>query len=448
MFNKDFIFGAATASFQVEGYTKADGRIPTIWDTQCSIEGNIDDATNGDIACQSYKMYKTDVKLLKKLGVKAYRFSICWARIFPNGKLNPKGVKYYRNLASELIKNGITPYVTLYHWDLPQYLQDKGGFLNPEFSNWFEEYTLAVTQALGDLVKDYITINEPQCITFLGHRTKEHAPGLSLTDKELLIIIHNILLAHGKAVRVIRKNVCNSTVGFSPNSRGVCPIDSNNKELYNKCYNEFFKITNKYDFAYGVSIFSDPVFLGDYPKEYYELFKDIHPVITKEDLEIISTPVDYCYQNIYSGDYYELDSNENLIMRKKEQGFPESNIFWGQVVPESLYYIPKMLYERYKKPIIISENGMCCHDAISLDGKVHDPNRADFILRYLSKLDEVSKEIPVKGYFYWSLLDNFEWAMGYTKRFGIVFTEYSTGRRIPKDSYYTYKKIIKEAGNV
>lgn len=445
MFNKDFIFGAATASFQIEGYTQVDGSVPSIWDTHCSIKGNIEDASNGDLACQSYKMYKEDVKLLKRLGVKAYRFSISWGRIFPNGKLNPLGVKYYRDLASRLIENGITPYVTLYHWDLPQYLEDKGGFLNPDFSDWFMEYTDAVTKVLGDLVKNYITINEPQCITYLGHRTKEHAPGVSLSDKELLLIIHNILLAHGKAVRVIRKNVKDSTIGFSPNSRAVCPIDSNDKELYNRCYNEFFKITKDYDFSYGVSIFSDPVFLGDYPKEYYELFKDILPKITKEDLEIISTPIDYCYQNIYSGDFYELNSNNELIKKNKEIGCPESNIFWGQVVPESLYYIPKMLYERYHKPVIISENGMCCHDAISLDGHVHDPNRSDFIARYLIMLEKASKEVPIKGYFYWSFLDNFEWAMGYTKRFGLVFVDYKNGKRIPKDSFNTYKRIIKEA---
>lgn len=445
MFNKDFIWGAATASFQIEGATNIDGRIPSIWDTHCQKEGNIADKSNGDNACLSYYKYKEDVKLLKKLHVKAYRFSIAWPRIFPNGKINPKGVKYYRNLAKELIKNGITPYVTLYHWDMPQYIEDKGGILNNEFPLWFEEYVDAVTKELGDLIKDYITINEPQCIVHLGYRTKEHAPGKSVSEKELLQGIHNVLLAHGRAVRIIRKNVTNSTVGFSPCSRAVIPVKPENSDLVEKCYNEFFKINREYDFAYGVSIYSDPVFLGDYPKKYYELFKDILPKITKEDLQIISTPIDYCYQNNYSGDYFDLDENGNLYMLDKKLGCPESNIFWGQVVPESLEFIPKFLYQRYKHPIIISENGMCCHDAVSLDGKVHDPNRADFIRRYLMNLEKASKDVPIMGYFYWSLMDNFEWALGYSKRFGIIYVDYENGNRIPKDSYYAYKKIIDDS---
>lgn len=445
MFNKDFIWGAATASFQIEGATNVDGRIPSIWDTHCQVPGNIADKSNGDEACQSYYKYKEDVKLLKKMHAKAYRFSIAWPRIFPNGKLNPKGVKYYRNLAKELIKNGIRPYVTIYHWDMPQYIEDKGGFLNKDFPLWFEEYVDAVTKSLGDLVKDYITINEPQCIIHLGYRTREHAPGKDVSERELLQGIHNLLLAHGRAVRVIRRNVEGSTVGFSPCSRAFVPVKPDNAELVEKCYEAFFKIDREYNFAYGVSIYSDPVFLGDYPKEYYEIFKDILPEITKEDLELISTPIDYCYQNNYSGDYYDLDENGNLIQLDKKLGCPESNIFWGQVVPESLNYIPKFLYRRYKKPIIISENGMCCHDAISLDGKVHDPNRVDFIRRYLLELEKASKDVPILGYFYWSLFDNFEWALGYSKRFGIVYVDYQTGQRIPKDSYYAYKKIIDES---
>lgn len=445
MFNKDFIWGVATASFQIEGATNVDGRIPSIWDVHCQKDGNIADKSNGDYACMSYYKYKEDIKLLKKLHVKAYRFSIAWPRIFPNGKINKKGLKYYRNLASELLKNGITPYVTLYHWDMPQYLEDKGGFLNKDFPLWFEEYVDAVTKNLGDLVKNYITINEPQCIIHLGYRTGEHAPGKHMSDKEILQGIHNLLLAHGRAVRVIRKNVDNSTVGFAPCSRAVVPVNPDNSDLMDKCYNEYYKINREYDFAYGISIYSDPVFLGDYPKDYYEIFKDILPEITKEDLEIISTPIDYCYQNNYSGDYYDLDESGNLIQLDKKLGCPESNIFWGQVVPESLNYIPKFLYQRYKHPIIISENGMCCHDSVSLDGKVHDPNRIDFVRRYLCELEKAAKEVPVKGYFYWSFMDNFEWALGYSKRFGMVYVDYETYQRIPKDSYFAYKKIIDES---
>lgn len=447
MFNKDFIFGVATASFQIEGASNIDGKMPSIWDTHCKKDGNIYDNSNGDIACDSYHRYLEDVEIISNLHAKTYRFSISWPRVYNDGVINKAGINYYRNLAKSLIEKGIKPCVTLYHWDMPQAIQDKGGLLNPDFPKWFSEYVDAVTKELGDLVSEYITINEPQCIVFLGHRTKEHAPGLSLTDKELLQAIHNVLLAHGYAVRAIRKNVPNSTVGFSPCSRGVIPIDNQNEKLYNLCYNKFFEFNRNYDFSYGISIWSDPVFLGDYPKEYYEIFKDILPDIKEGDFEIISTPIDYCYQNIYSGDYFDLDENGNLIMLPKVQGYAEGNIFWCQVVPEALYYIPKFLYQRYKKPIIISENGIPCHDAISLDGEVHDPNRTDFIKRYLIELEKASKEVDIRGYYYWSLLDNFEWAWGYTKRFGLVFVDYKTGRRIPKDSYYEYRKIIDGSRN-
>ncbi|MCR5231775.1 MAG: family 1 glycosylhydrolase [Acholeplasmatales bacterium] len=444
MFNKDFIFGCATASYQIEGSIDKDSKVLSIWDNFTKIKGNIIDGSDGSIVCDSYIKYKDDVRLLKNLGVKAYRFSIAWTRVIDeNNNPNQKGLDYYINLCKELLKNNITPYVTLYHWDLPQWIMDKGGVLNDEISDFFAYYTDVVTKALDGLVKDYITINEPQCIMHLGFRVGAHAPGLKYTDKEMLQAIHNLLLCHGKAVRIIRKNVKNSTIGFAPCSRPMVPV-SEDKELYDKCYNKYFELVNDYEFPNRVSIYSDPIFLGDYPKEYYLVFKDILPKITKEDLKLISQPLDYIYQNIYTGNYYSLKDNE-LVKEDFYFGYPEGNIDWLQVVPKSIYYGVKYLNQRYKLPVIISENGFCSNDFISLDGKCHDMQRIDYIKRYLIELEKAFKELPIKGYFYWSLFDNFEWNSGLSKRFGLVYVDYRNGNRIEKDSYYAYKEIIEEA---
>ncbi|MBR6289498.1 MAG: family 1 glycosylhydrolase, partial [Acholeplasmatales bacterium] len=358
MFDSDFVFGVSTASYQIEGSIDKDGKCKSIWDTFASKKGNIADKSDGKTVCDSYVNYKDDVRILKQLGVKSYRFSIAWTRVInEHNEVNQKGLNYYINLCKELVKNNIKPLVTLYHWDMPQWLEDIGGFLNDDISDYFAHYTDVVTKALDGLVDNYITINEPQCIMQLGHRVCVHAPGVKYNDMEMLHAIHNLLKCHGKAVKVIRNNVKNSKIGIAPCSRPMVPSDRNNELLEKKCYEKYFELKRDYEYPNTVSIYSDPVFLGDYPKEYYEIFKDILPKITKEDLELISQPVDYIYQNFYSGNYCSLDKNNNLIINDFYFGYPEGNIDWLQVVPETLYYGPKYLYERYKKPIIISENG-------------------------------------------------------------------------------------------
>ena len=443
MFDSDFVFGVSTASYQIEGSIDKDGKCKSIWDTFTANRDNIADKSDGSIACDSYVKYKDDVKILKQLGVKSYRFSIAWTRVITEkNKPNQKGLNYYIKLCKELIKNNIKPLVTLYHWDMPQWLEDTGGFLNDEISDYFAYYTDVVTKALVGLVDNYITINEPQCIMQLGHRLCVHAPGVKYNDKEMLKAIHNLLKCHGKAVKVIRNNVPNSKVGIAPCSRPMCPSDRENTILEKKCYEKYFELKRDFEFPNTLSIYTDPIFLGDYPKSYYEEFKDILPKITKEDLELINQSLDYIYQNFYSGNYYSLDKNGNLVKDDFYFGYPEGNIDWLQVVPETLYYGPKFLYERYKKPIIISENGFCNNDIVSLDGHVHDPERTDYIRRYLQELEKVSKVVPIKGYYYWSLFDNFEWSCGLKKRFGLVYIDYRDGRRIKKDSFKEYKKIF------
>ena len=444
MFKDDFIFGTATASFQIEGASCEDGKVISIWDKFCEDKSHILDGSNGDNACMSYYKYEEDINIIKELGVKSYRFSISWPRIVNEDfSINEKGLKYYKNLCLKLTLNNINPVVTLYHWDMPLFIDKLGGFLNDNIVDWFYNYVDVVSNYLKDVVTDFITINEPQCIMYMGHRSCMHAPGSYYNDKDMLHAIHNLLKCHGMAVRAIRKNVKNAKIGFAPCSTAVVPINDN-KNLYNKCYDKFFELGDNEFYSNLVSIYSDPVFLGDYPKEYYLRFKDILPNITKSDLELISTPIDYCYQNVYTGDYYDLDENGNLVKLPEKFGLPMADIDWLRIVPEALYYIPKFLYERYHHPIIISENGICCHDVISLDGGVHDPNRIDYIKRYLLNLERASKEVDIRGYFYWSLLDNFEWAYGYRKRFGLVYVDYENYNRILKDSFYEFKRIIKE----
>lgn len=444
MFDKDFIFGTATASFQIEGAYDADGKVKSIWDKFCEDKTHILDGSDGKMACMSYYKYLDDIELIKSLGVDSYRFSIAWPRIVNEDfSINDKGLDYYHKFCLKLIENNIKPVITLYHWDMPLFIEELGGFLNDNIVDWFYDYVDVVTKALSDVVTDYITINEPQCIMYMGHKSCLHAPGILYNDREMLHAIHNLLKCHGMAVKAIRKNVNESKIGFAPCSTAVVPI-RNDYVLYKKCFDKFFELGDNEFYSNLVSIYSDPVFLGDYPKEYYIRFKDILPEITKDDLELISQKIDYCYQNVYTGDYYDLDRNGNLYKLPNKLGLPMADVDWLRIVPEALYYIPKFLYERYHHPIIISENGICCHDVISLDGKVHDPNRIDYIKRYLLNLELASKEVDIRGYYYWSLLDNFEWAYGYRKRFGLVFVDYENYNRIPKDSFYEFMKIIKE----
>jgi len=444
--DKNFIWGTGTSAYQIEGAFNEDGRTPSIWDTFAHTPGKILRDHDGDIACDHYHRFEEDVALSKQLGVKAYRFSLSWSRILPDGigKVNKLGLDFYDRLLDALHRHGIEPYITLYHWDLPQILFEKGGWINRESASWFEYYVEVVTKHFGNRVKNYITINEPQCIVQLGMHTYEHAPGIIYSTQECLSASHHLLLAHGLAVRVIRKNVPQAKIGFAPCSNSVVP-DKTDDYSIEEARKLFFKLT--YDNFYAVMLFSDPVFLGDYPQEYYQMYQNQLQHIVPGDLQIIASPIDYCYQNVYTGNYCAIDESGKGYIRPFAPGSPQANIPWEDIVPETTYWTPKFLYERYHKPIFIGENGMCCHDAVSKDGKVHDPNRIDYIDRYLTELKRAHTDgIPILGYFAWSLLDNFEWAYGYTKRFGIVFVDFVSQKRIPKDSFFFYQKIIANNG--
>ena len=435
-FRKDFMWGAATASFQIEGAWNEDGKSPSIWDEFCHRGGKIEDNSTGDIACDHYHRYKEDVKLMAELGLKAYRFSIAWTRILPDGtgKINEKGLEFYSNLVDELLKYNITPYVTLYHWDLPYCLQLKGGWTNPESPLWFEDYTKVIVKCFGERVKNYITFNEPSVFMGCGCSQGSHAPGYQLSTRDLLHMGHNIHLAHGRAVKVIRELTPFAEVGITLASLPAIPVTEKDADA---AYESHFSITRE-SFFWSDAYWADPIVLGHYPEKLLQETKDIFPSFTDEDMKLISQKIDFIginiYQGHYTGDY------------TRKPGTPHTEIGWD-TFDSALEWGVKHFTKRYQIPIYITENGLSCHDWESLDGKVHDPNRIDFLHRYLRGLKTAAESgCDVRGYFQWSFMDNFEWAKGYNPRFGMVFCDYATQKRIPKDSAYWYKEVIEANG--
>lgn len=449
-FKKDFVWGVATASYQIEGAWNEDGKGLSIWDVFSHEPDKVISGHTGDIACDHYHRFKEDVALMKELGIKAYRFSLSWTRIFPDGtgKVNEEGAKFYSDLIDELLKNGIEPYITLFHWDYPYALYKKGGWLNEESVKWFADYAAKVSELYSDRVKYFITFNEPQCFIGAGYLSGSHAPGLKVSYRDVFQMCHNVLKAHGAAVIALRENAKQALkIGYAPTYTAYYP-STNTPEDIEAARKEMFACPC---LGPGVmwngSWWSDPVVLGQYPEDGLEMYKDYLPEITREDMKLISQPIDFYAQNIYNGKEIRagLDGKPEIVERYA--GSAKTAIQWP-ITPECLHWAPKFFYERYKLPFYIAENGMSAHDVVSLDGKVHDPNRIDFLNRYLLELEKaVDDGVPVEGYFLWSFMDNFEWARGYTERFGIVYVDYNNQKRIPKDSAYWYKEWIEEHSN-
>jgi beta-glucosidase len=443
----NFIFGAASSAYQIEGGVKEDGKGPSIWDDFSHIEGKTANGDNGDLACDSYHKAEEDVALLKELGVKAYRFSVSWTRILPEGigAVNQKGLQYYQKLISLLKEAGIEPIVTLFHWDLPAVLQQQGGFLSEKMPMWFREYSKAVVQGLGKDVKYWITINEPQCIIGNGYRDGTHAPGLKLSNKECCLAVYHLLKAHGEAVKVIRELCPGSLISFASTGTFTVPYEPDNKILDKEAERRSFLIPDDNPF-FSISLYEDPIFLGDYPKDAYKKFgKDLVP-LTDEDKKLIGQKLDFVSHNIYTGKLLYLSYGEPSYEKPIYAIEPsKADIWWEPVIPSAMYFGPKYLYKRYKLPIMISENGMCENTSLSDDHKVHDRHRCIYIDEYFSELKRAMKEgVKVIGYLYWSLEDNFEWAEGYAKRFGLVYLPFPKTERIKKDSFFFYQKLIKD----
>jgi len=441
VFPSDFVWGTATASYQIEGAVREGGRGPSIWDTFSHTPGKVANNDNGDVACDSYHRYEEDVALLKKLGVNAYRFSIAWPRIFPKGtgQVNPEGLDYYHRVLDALIASGIEPCVTLYHWDLPQALQDKGGWANRETIDAFVNYAETVFKAFDGKVKQWITFNETWCVSFLSNYLGVHAPGY--TDLGLAVkVAHHCLVAHGEAVKKFRALGIRGEIGTTHNLNWIEPYSTRKEDV------EAARRMR----AWNNEWFMEPTFKGTYPAFMVDWFraKGAEIPIRAGDMETIAQPIDFIGVNYYSGGFGRYKQGAGLFDGEEVQiGFDKTFMDWN-VYPDGLYKVLSWVREEYgDTPIYITENGACYEDELTEDKRVHDAKRIDYFRKHFIQCHRlIESGVPLKGYFAWSLLDNFEWAEGYRKRFGIVYTDYNTLERHPKDSYYFIRDVIASGG--
>ncbi len=438
-FPKGFLWGTATAAYQVEGAVKEDGRGPSVWDTFSHTPGKTHDGDTGDVADDFYHLYKQDIALMQSMGIKTFRFSVAWTRIFPTGtgEPNPKGIEFYQKMVDALLAAGIEPYCTLFHWDLPQALQDKGGWQSRETADAFAHYAGYVAGKLQGRVKQFMTMNEMRSFVELGYKTGYHAPGLRLEPGPLAQLTHNVLLAHGMAVRAIRAAAPEAKVGLADNVVAATPAIEAPEHI--RAAGTAMREEN--------AMFLTAIMEGRYTERYLAKLGPDAPHFTQEEMGIISSPLDFVGLNIYTPSYVRADSNEaGYAMIQPPSSFPHMFSDWLTVGPEALYWAPKLVAELWKvKVLYITENGASSNDQMTPDGHVYDTDRVMYLRNYLTQLQRaVAEGVPVKGYFLWSLLDNFEWADGYSKRFGIVYVDFKTLKRTPKLSAAFYKKVIED----
>ena len=438
-FPKDFLWGTATSAYQIEGAASEDGRGPSIWDTFAHAEGNIGDRSNGDVACDHYHRYKDDVGLIRELGAKAYRFSIAWPRVFPDGTgtPNPKGLDFYDRLVDELLRSGIEPYATLYHWDLPQALQDRGGgWLSSETSRAFGDYAGHVATRLSDRVKSFFTVNECGRFVPFGYGLGIDAPGLKLPDAQVNQARHHVALAHGLAVQAIRAHGRAGTrVGVAENITTCVPAIDTPANV------EATRVATR-ELNAG---FLNVILTGEYTDGFLKYAGANAPKFTAEELKIISTPTDFLGLNIYAPGYYITASERGpFTVVPFPSSFPHMSSDWLRIAPETMYWAPRLAAELWNvDTIYISENGTSSIDKRAADGEVYDLDRVMFLRNYLGQLQRaIADGVPVKGYFLWSLMDNFEWIYGYEKRFGLYHVDFETQLRKPKLSASFYRDVI------
>ena len=446
-FPDDFYWGAAAASYQIEGAHNADGKGPSVWDVFCTKPGAVKGGETGEVACDHYHRYQEDVDLMKQIGLKAYRLSVSWPRVIPEGtgRVNPAGMDFYDRLVDSLLEASVTPFITLFHWDYPQTLFSRGGWLNPASPNWFAEYAELVVGRLGDRVQNWLTLNEPTFFIWLGHWTGVNAPGLKLSQGEVLQVLHNTLLAHGKGVQAIRaSSPVDCRVGLAATGFVGLPSGETEDEI-ELARSGMFSVPLD-DQRQQNSLVMDPIFLGKYPDAAEVSFGKDMPHIRPGDMETIHQPLDFLGYNIYEGWNLNPTQDGQFAIVPQPVGAPRTAAYW-QMSPELCYWGPRFLYERYGMPILVTENGISGADWIMLDGKIHDPERIDFMRRNLLNLRKAMQEgVPVMGYFYWSILDNFEWQLGFKERFGLIFVDYQSQKRTPKDSAWWYKRVIESGG--
>lgn len=444
-FPEGFVWGAAAASYQIEGAAFEDGKGLSVWDDFSHWEGKVWQGDTGDVICDHYHRYREDVALMKSIGLHAYRFSISWPRVLPDGtgQVNTAGLGFYDRLVDELLAAGITPYATLFHWDYPFELYCRGGWLNPDSSAWFADYTGVMANKLGDRVKHWMTLNEPAVFVVIGHEEGRHAPGVKLPFNQILRIAHNALLAHGKATRVLRAVVPGAVIGAVNASTTAIPMTDTPADI-EAARQVTFAITNEN--LWHHNWWSDPMLKGEYPADALALFGAKMPAIKPGDMETIHQPLDFYGMNVYHGPYVRQGADGKPEVTTWSPGHPVTHNNW-LVTPEALYWGPRFMWERYGLPVGIMENGLASMDWVALDGKVHDQHRIDFTQRNLLQLGKAAADgVKLHGYFHWSILDNFEWAEGTHHRFGMVYVDYATGKRTLKDSAFWYKDVIASHG--
>jgi beta-glucosidase len=439
-FPSGFIWGTATSAYQIEGAVHEDGRGPSIWDIFSHTPGKIEDSTNADRANDHYHLYKEDVGLIKNLGAKAYRFSIAWPRVFPNGDgpANPKGLDFYNRLVDELLANGIEPYATLYHWDLPQSLQDRvGGWQSSDTSKAFGDYAGYVAERLSDRVQNFFTINEAGRFLNFGYGWAIDAPGLKLPTGKLNQARHNVMLGHGLAVQAIRARARPGTrVGLAENIAACVPaIDTP----------EYVHATEIATRELNAGILG-VILEGKYTEHYLEFAGKDAPKFTADELKIIGSKIDFVGLNIYAPQFYIVpkDKKPGFDVAPFPASFPHMNSEWLRIGPETAYWVPRLTAKVWNVDnIFISENGTSSEDKVSADGNVYDLDRIMYLRNYLVQLQRaIAEGAPVRGYFLWSLMDNFEWIFGFEKRFGLYRVDFETQKRIPKLSVSFYRNVI------
>lgn len=447
-FPRDFKWGTATSSYQIEGAPTAGGKGPSVWDSFSHIEGKIKNGDTGDTACDHYHLWRDDIELLKKLGVNAYRFSISWPRIFPTGKENEPnqiGLDFYSRLVDTLLENKITPFITLNHWDIPQGLEDIGGWPERDIVHEFVKYSYHVSKHLGDRVRNWITHNEPWCVSYLGYIEGHKPPGLINKWSKSLATAHHLLLSHGMAIPEIRNNSKQSEIGITLNLNTAIPASGS---TYDEDACRFF------DGQFN-RLYLNPLYNNEYPDDVFEYLKTKSLIsesdlnfIKQGDLNIISTKTDFLGVNYYSRAVIrneEIDEKNNLP-RNVDMG-PKTDFGW-EIYPPGIYDLLMRLKNEYKvQNIYITENGCSYGDGPNSEGKINDKRRIEYYRSHLTELKRAIEDgAPCNGYFAWSLMDNFEWAQGFSQRFGLIWVDFETLERIPKDSYYWYKKYISANG--
>lgn len=431
-FPAGFVWGAATASYQIEGAAHDDGRGESVWDRFSATPGKVRGGDTGAVACDFYHRYPEDVRLMRDLGIDAFRFSIAWPRVLPRGRgsVNDVGLDFYDRLVDALLEQGIEPFPTLFHWDTPQMLEDEGGWTSRATAEAFAEYADIVARRLGDRVRFWVTHNEPWVHAWIGHAWGQHAPGRT-SERDAVIAAHHLLLSHGWAVDAIRRSAPDAQVGIVLNLAHTYPASDTPEDEA-----AAWEVDGG-----GNRWFLDPIFRGSYPADVLPRHEVLADIVEDGDLESVSAPIDFLGVNNYFRYVVGAGPHGPQLQRNSEAQHTEMD--W-EVYPDGLYELLVRVGRDYSPPAIyVTENGAAFGDVRVHDGSVHDPERTAYLQTYIGAVGRaIEAGVPVKGYFVWSLFDNFEWGHGYSKRFGIVYIDYPTLERVPKDSFYWYRDLI------